>query len=237
MNRTFADRREAGRVLSEDLRSYAGRTDVVVLGLPRGGVPVAFEVARALGVPFDVFLVRKLGSPGQEELAMGAIASGGVVVINDEVVDGLRISWDLVDSEIARQRMELTRRELLYRGGRRPIEVQGKIVILVDDGLATGSTMRAAVKALRRRRPAQIIVAVPTASSSTCHEFQKLADACICSATPEPFRAVGLWYENFDQVSDQEVCDLLARPAERSDPPEPQAPLPGMSSPDQAATT
>ena len=168
MNRMFADRGDAGRVLAECLQAYAGRPDVVVLGLPRGGVPVAFEVARSLGVPFDVFLVRKLGAPGQEELAMGAIASGGVVVINDEVVDGLRVPWEVVDSEIARERMELTRRELLYRGGRRPIEVRGRTVILVDDGLATGSTMRAAVKALRRRQPAKIVVAVPTAAPSTC---------------------------------------------------------------------
>ncbi len=215
--------------------AYGGRSDVVVLGLPRGGVPVAFEVACALGVPFDIFLVRKLGAPGQEELAMGAIASGGVVVINDEVVEGLRISWDLVESEIARERMELTRRERLYRGDRRPIEVRGRIVILVDDGLATGSTMRAAVKALRRRRPAGIIVAVPTAAPSTCREFQKIADACICSITPEPFRAVGLWYQNFEQVSDQEVCDLLARPTEGSNPAEPEAPLPGVANPDQTA--
>ena len=235
MNRMFADRYEAGRVLAEDLREYAGRSDVVVLGLPRGGVPVAFEVACALGVPFDIFLVRKLGAPGQEELAMGAIASGGVVVINDEVVEGLRISWDLVESEIARERMELTRRERLYRGDRRPIEVRGRIVILVDDGLATGSTMRAAVKALRRRQPAGIIVAVPTAAPSTCREFQKIADACICSITPEPFRAVGLWYQNFEQVSDQEVCDLLARPTEGSNPAEPEAPLPGVANPDQTA--
>ena len=235
MNGRFVDRHEAGRMLAEDLRSYAGRSDVVVLGLPRGGVPVAFEVARVLGVPFDIFLVRKLGAPGQEELAMGAIASGGVVVINDEVVDGLRISWDLVESEIARERMELTRREIVYRGDRRPIEVQGRIVILVDDGLATGSTMRAAVKALRRRHPADIIVAVPTAAPATCREFQKLADGCICSITPEPFRAVGLWSQNFEQVSDQEVCDLLGRPAEGANPAEPESPLSGMAKPDQTA--
>ena len=157
---------------------------------------------------------------------MGAIASGGVVVINDEVVDGLRISWDLVESAIARERMELKRREILYRGNRPPIEVRGMTVILVDDGLATGSTMRAAVKALRRRQPAEIIVAVPTAAPSTCREFQTIADACICSITPEPFRAVGLWYQNFEQVSDEEVCDLLARPAEASRLEGPEAPLP-----------
>ena len=174
-------------------------------------------------MPFDVFLVRKLGSPGQEELAMGAIASGGVVVINDEVVDGLRISWDLVDSGTARQRMELTRRELLYRGGRRPIEVQGKIVILVDDGLATGSTMRAAVKALRRRRPSRSSLPSPPRPRPPATNSRSWQMPASAQATPEPFRAVGLWYENFDQVSDQEVCDLLARPAERSDPPEPHS--------------
>jgi predicted phosphoribosyltransferase len=213
MNRPFSDRYEAGRVLADSLRDYAGRTDVIVLGLPRGGVPVAAEVARELRVPFDVFMVRKLGAPGQEELAMGAIASGGVVVINDEVVDALRIPWDMVESEIARERMELTRREQLYRGNSRPLEVSGRVVILVDDGLATGSSMRAAVRALRRRQPAKIVVAVPTAAPSTCREFETLADDCVCSIMPEPFRAVGLWYENFDQISDEEVCDLLARSA------------------------
>jgi predicted phosphoribosyltransferase len=210
MNRPFSDRYEAGRVLADSLRDYSGRADVIVLGLPRGGVPVAREVARELGVPFDIFLVRKLGAPGQEELAMGAIASGGVVVINDEVLDALRIPWDMVESEISRERMELTRRELLYRGDRRPLDVAGRIVILVDDGLATGSTMRAAVRALRRRQPAKIVVAVPTAAPSTCREFETLADACVCSIMPEPFRAVGLWYENFDQISDEVVCELLA---------------------------
>ena len=215
MNRPFSDRYEAGRVLAESLREYAGRSDVLVLGLPRGGVPVASEVARMLGVPLDVFLVRKLGAPGQEELAMGAIASGGIVVINDEVVDALRIPWDLVESAIARERMELSRRELLYRGGRPRPEVVGKVVILVDDGLATGSTMRAAVRALRRKQPAKLVVAVPTAAPSTCRDFESLADSCICSITPEPFRAVGLWYENFEQISDEEVCALLAATAEQ----------------------
>jgi predicted phosphoribosyltransferase len=214
MNRPFSDRYEAGRVLAESLGEYAGRSDVVVLGLPRGGVPVASEVARVLGVPLDVFLVRKLGAPGQEELAMGAIASGGVVVINDEVVDALNIPWDLVESEIAGERLELSRRELLYRGGRPRPEVTGKVVILVDDGLATGSTMRAAVRALRRRQPAKIVVAVPTAAPSTRRDFDKIADSCICSITPEPFRAVGLWYEDFDQISDEEVCSMLAAAAE-----------------------
>ena len=146
MNRPFADRYEAGRVLAERLGNFAGHADVIVLGLPRGGVPVAYEVARELGVSFDIFMVRKLGAPGQEELAMGAIASGGIVVINDEVIDALRIPWEMVEAEIARERMELTRRELLYRGNRPPLEVSGRTVLLIDDGLATGSTMRAAVR-------------------------------------------------------------------------------------------
>jgi predicted phosphoribosyltransferase len=145
---------------------------------------------------------------------MGAIASGGIVVINDEVIDALRIPWEMVEAEIARERMELTRRELLYRGNRPPLEVSGRTVLLIDDGLATGSTMRAAVRALRRKQPAKIIVAVPTAARSTFQEFQAIADSCVASITPEPFRAVGLWYENFDQISDEEVCDLLARPVE-----------------------
>lgn len=237
MNRPFSDRYEAGRVLAESLQDYAGRSDVLVLGLPRGGVPVASEVARELGVPFDVFLVRKLGAPGQEELAMGAIASGGMVVINDEVVDAMRVPWDLVESEIARERMELSRRELLYRGGRRPMEPAGKVVILVDDGLATGSTMRAAVRALRRKQPAKIVVAVPTAAPSTCRDFEQLADACICSITPEPFRAVGLWYDNFDQISDEEVCALLADGAGPPAAPQPPGPsLLAAPDPDQPAS-
>jgi predicted phosphoribosyltransferase len=232
MNRPFADRREAGRVLAKRLRNYAGRPDVLVLGLPRGGVPVASEVARALGTPFDVFVVRKLGAPGHKELAMGAIASGGVVVINEEVVDGLRVSWETIEEEIVRERWELARREQLYRGDRPALQVAGKTVILVDDGLATGSTMRAAVRALRRLRPEQIIVAVPTSARSTCDEFQTIADACICSITPEPFQAVGLWYDDFAQVSDAEVCELLANQAMdvvSSVPPIPEAALEGPS--------
>jgi len=211
MNRPFSDRYEAGRILAERLRDYAGSPGVIVLGLPRGGVPVAFEVARELGVPLDVFLVRKLGAPGQEELAMGAIASGGIVVLNDEVIDALHVDPETVEAEIAYERVELSRRERLYRGERPPLDVTGRTVILVDDGLATGSTMRAAVQALRRAGPRRIIVAVPTAAPSTCEEFQTIAEACVCTITPEPFRAVGLWYENFDQISDEEVCHLLFR--------------------------
>jgi predicted phosphoribosyltransferase len=224
MNRPFADRREAGRVLAGDLSTYAGRPDVVVLGLPRGGIPVAYEVAQALGAPLDVFVVRKLGAPGQEELAMGAIASGGVVVLNDEVVEAFQVSRELLEEAIERERAELERRERLYRGDRPLWDVAGRTVILVDDGLATGSTMRAAVAALRRMKPAGIVVAVPTASPSICEEFVEIADACVSSITPEPFRAVGLWYDNFEQVSDETVCVLLARSAGRPGPEPPELP-------------
>jgi putative phosphoribosyl transferase len=209
MSRPFADRTEAGCLLAAKLVAYAGRSDVIVLALPRGGVPVGYEIARVLKAPLDVFLVRKLGAPGQEELAMGAIASGGVVVINDEVVRALRISPADLKAEVEHERRELARREQIYRGGRPPLDVQGKTVILVDDGIATGSTMRAAVTALRRKGPASVIVAAPVAASSTCAEFRKLADDCICAVAPEKFHAVGAWYENFAQTSDHEVCDLL----------------------------
>ena len=165
MSKPFADRTDAGRVLAEELEAYAGLPDVIVLGLPRGGIPVAFEVACALGVPLDVFLVRKLGAPGQEELAMGAIASGDVVVVNDEVIDALKISVEELRAEVEKERQELDRREAIYRGGRALIDVKGKTVILIDDGLATGSTMRAAVAALRRHAPSQVVVAVPVGAS------------------------------------------------------------------------
>ena len=211
MRRPFRDRAEAGRVLAEKLADYAGREDVIVLALPRGGVPVAYEVARALGAPLDVFLVRKLGAPGHEELAMGAIASGDVVVMNDEVVKAMNVQADEILDAIASERRELARREEVYRDGRPPADVQGKTVILIDDGLATGSTMRAAVTALRRQGPARIVVAVPIGATSTCAEFQSIADDCICAATPEPFRAVGLWYDDFSQTEDTEVAELLAR--------------------------
>jgi len=211
MSRPFADRAEAGRILAEKLAAYANRSDVIVLGLPRGGVPVAYEVASALSAPLDVFLVRKLGAPGQEELAMGAIASGDVVVINDEVVRALKISPETVQAEVDSERQELARREAIYRGGRPPLDVAGKTVILIDDGLATGSTMRAAVAALRRQGPARIVVAVPIGASSTCDEFRTIADECICAVAPDYFRAVGLWYDDFAQTEDIEVCDLLTR--------------------------
>jgi predicted phosphoribosyltransferase len=210
-NKAFADRRQAGRILAHQLRSYAGRPDVIVLGLPRGGVPVAFEVARALDVVLDIFLVRKLGAPGHEELAMGAIASGDVVVVNDEVVSALKIGEDDVMAEVASERQELARREFIYRNGRPAADVAGKTVILIDDGLATGSTMRAAVTALRQKQPARIVVAVPVGAASTCAEFDEIADECVCAIAPEDFRAVGLWYDDFAQTSDDEVCYLLAR--------------------------
>jgi putative phosphoribosyl transferase len=211
MRRPFRDRAEAGRVLAEKLADYAGLADVIVLALPRGGVPVAYEVARALRAPLDVFLVRKLGAPGHEELAMGAIASGGIVVMNDEVVKAMKVQADEILDAIDSERRELARREVAYRYDRPPVDVRGRIVILIDDGLATGSTMRAAVKALRRQGPARIVVAVPIGAASTCEEFQEIADECICAATPEPFRAVGLWYEDFSQTEDDEVAELLAR--------------------------
>jgi putative phosphoribosyl transferase len=207
----FRDRAEAGRLLADKLTRYANRSDVAVLALPRGGVPVAFEVARALHAPLDVFLVRKLGVPGYEELAMGAIATGGVRVLNQDVVRALGISDDVIQSVAIREQQELERRERTYRGNRPGLDVRGRIVILVDDGLATGSTMRAA---LRRQEPARIIVAVPVGASETCHELWADADEVACLRTPEPFRAVGLWYEDFSQTSDQEVHELLERAGE-----------------------
>ena len=214
--RFFRDRREAGRLLAAKLAAYANRPDVIVLALPRGGVPVAYEVAHALNAPLDIFLVRKLGVPGYEELAMGAIATGGVRVLNDQLVGGLRIPDYVVDEVAASEQQELARRERLYRGDRPPPDVRGRTVILVDDGLATGATMLAAVKALRQQQPARIVVAVPTASPETCEQLRAEVDDIICAITPEPFHAVGLWYEDFSQTTDEEVRDLLARSAEAS---------------------
>jgi predicted phosphoribosyltransferase len=211
MTPPFVDRRHAGRLLGERLAAqYGNRSDVVVLGLPRGGIPVAVEVARTLDAPLDVFVVRKLGTPGQEELAMGAIASGGVVVINDDVVDALNIPRRDIDEEILRERAELERRETLYRGTQPRIDLTGKVVIVVDDGLATGSTMRAAVAAARRKMPARVVVAVPVGARSTCEEFERIADECVCILNPEPLRAVGCWYEDFSQTTDDEVREALA---------------------------
>src|SRR5438876_8348534 len=214
----FQDRREAGRQLAERLADYRDRPEVLVLALPRGGVPVGFEVAKALGAPLDVFLVRKLGLPGHEELAMGAIASGGVRVLNEEVVNTLRVSDEVINAVAKKELRELERRERLYRGDRPAPDVQGRIVILVDDGLATGSTMRAAVQALRQQQPARIIVAVPVGAAETCSEFQNEADETVCAQTPEPFYAVGLWYSDFSQTTDEEVHELLEQAAELSEP-------------------
>jgi predicted phosphoribosyltransferase len=211
----FRDRNEAGRRLAEKLRAYSNRPDVLVLALPRGGVPVAYEIARALGAPLDVFVVRKLGVPGYEELAMGAVATGGVRVLNNQLVQRLRIPKYVIEALATREQQELARRERLYRGGRPPPEVRGRTVILVDDGLATGATMRAAIMALRKLQPARIVVAVPTASSETCEELKPEVDDIICAITPDPFLAVGHWYQHFSQTTDEEVRELLAR---RQDP-------------------
>lgn len=207
----FRNRSEAGRQLAVRLAAYANCPDGLVLALPRGGVPVAYEVARALNAPLDVFLVRKLGVPGHEELAMGAVATGGIRVLNDQIVRALRIPDYVIDAVAAQEQQELRRRERLYRGGSPPPAVRGRTVILVDDGLATGATMQAAVKALRQLQPARIVVAVPTASPQTCEELRAQVDEVICAITPEPFHAVGLWYEDFSQTTDEEVRDLLAR--------------------------
>jgi predicted phosphoribosyltransferase len=197
-------------LLAEKLSGYAGKPDVVVLGLPRGGVPVAYEVARALGAMLDAFLVRKLGVPGHEELAMGAVASGGLRVLNEEVVEQLGIPADQIDAVAAKELEELARRERLYRGGRPQPDLRSRTVIVVDDGLATGATMRAAIGALRQAQPARILVAVPVAAPETRDEFQNLADDIICGIIPEPFLAVGRWYIDFEQTTDGEVVALLA---------------------------
>jgi putative phosphoribosyl transferase len=207
----YRDRIEAGKCLAERLGEYANRADVLVLALPRGGVPVAFEVARALRAPLDIFLVRKLGVPGHEELAMGAIATGGVRVLNEDVVQYLQIPGEVIDAVAADEQRELERRERAYRDDRPQPDVKGKTVILVDDGLATGSTMRAAASALRRQGPARIVVAVPVSSEQICDEYRMGVDEIVCAATPEPFHGVGLWYEDFSQTTDEEVRDLLAR--------------------------
>jgi len=209
--RRFRDRTEAGRLLAERLRGYAGRDDVVVLALPRGGVPVAYEVTKELGAPLAVFVVRKLGVPGYKELAMGAIASGGVVVLDEGLVRRLGISRTQLEEAIAREAQELERRENAYDGRRGPPKLEGKTVILVDDGLATGSTMRAAAMAVRELNPARLVVAVPVAAAETCDDFRNVVDEVVCDVTPRPFHAVGLWYENFSQTSDDEVRELLER--------------------------
>src|SRR5205823_4466878 len=213
MEGIFPDRVEAGRLLGVKLSKYAGRDDVIVLGLPRGGVPVAYEVARALHVPLDVFIVRKLGVPGFEELAVGAIASGGVRVLNEDVARALPNAVDIIEAVTAKETAELQRREQSYRDGRPAPELRGKTVILIDDGLATGATMRAAVKALRQRGAAKIVVAVPVGPPDTCHEIEEQTDETICLSTPEFFQAVGQYYEDFSQTTDEDVRELLTSAA------------------------
>ena len=214
MEGAFPNRAEAGRLLGTKLSKYSGRDDVIVLGLPRGGVPVAYEVARTLRVPLDVFIVRKLGVPGFEELAVGAIASGGVRVLNEEVANALPNRDQIIEAVTKRETAELERREREYRDGRPAPELAGKTVILIDDGLATGATMRAAVRALRQRGVARIVVAVPVGPPETCKEFEDEADEVVCASAPEFFQAVGQYYEDFSQTSDDEVRELLARAAQ-----------------------
>jgi predicted phosphoribosyltransferase len=205
----FQNRSDAGRQLAEKLDRYANRDDVVVLALPRGGLPVAYEVASRLRAPLDVFLVRKLGVPAHPELAMGAIAQGGVQVLSDDLIADLGVPAAVVERVAARERLELERRDRLYRGGRAPVDVRGRIVILVDDGLATGSTMQAATTALRALQPARIVAAAPVGAADTCRRIAQFADEVVCVTTPEPFNAVGLWYANFAQPTDDEVRELL----------------------------
>ena len=219
MQARFRNRRDAGRRLAAELREYAGRADVIVLALPRGGVPVGFEVATALGVPLDVFVVRKLGLPWHEELAMGALASGGVRILDHDLIRTARVSDDDLLRVTAQEQAELERRERRYRGGRQFPPLDHMTVILVDDGLATGASMRAAVAALRKDNPSRIVVAVPVAAPETCDAFRSVADQIICAETPEPFEAVGLWYDDFSQTTDDEVFELLERSRTRGAPP------------------
>jgi putative phosphoribosyl transferase len=212
----FKDRHQAGQILASRLKAYANRPDVIVVALPRGGVPVGYEVAKALNVPLSIFVVRKLGVPGREELAMGAVASGGVRVLNEDVVDALGIPPSVIHQVTQREQGELERRERDYQDGGPPLDVRGRTVILVDDGLATGSSMRVAAEALKQKQPAHIVVAVPVAASSTCEELQSEVDEVICAAMPEPLQAVGLWYQDFPQTSDKEVRDLLRTANQRT---------------------
>lgn len=213
----YSNRIEAGQELARRLERYANRPDVIVLGLPRGGVPVAFEVARALNAPLDVFLVRKLGMPGQEELAMGALASGGVRILNDDLIRRFHVPESMVEAVVAKEERELQRREREYRGTSAPLPVAGKTAILVDDGLATGASLRAAAAALKRLGPARIVAAVPVGSAETCAEFEDVVDEVVCAETPEPFWAIGNWYDDFSQTTDEEVRRLLAQGRESTD--------------------
>lgn len=211
--RLFVDRADAGRQLAAGLAEYAGQENVIVLALPRGGVPIAFEVAASLNVPLDVYVVRKLGVPGREELAMGALAGDGTCVVDEQLVESLGITPEELDAAVARESAEIARREQAYRDARPAPELSGKTVIIVDDGLATGATMRAAAIALRRHNPAKLVVAVPVAAPRTCASLARDVDRVVCAFTPEPFHAVGLYYENFDQIGDEEVRRLLAQAA------------------------
>lgn len=209
----FNDRTDAGKRLAERLSEYANREDVLILALPRGGVPVAFEVAKELNLKMDIFIVRKLGVPGNEELAMGAIASGNIRVLNEDVIRSFRIPQTEIDESTANELRELERRERIYRKNRLMPKISGSTVILIDDGLATGATMRAAVAAVKTKNPAKVIIAVPVAAPDTCNDFGSEVDEVICVATPEPFYGVGAWYEDFSQTTDKEVCELLDRAA------------------------
>jgi putative phosphoribosyl transferase len=211
----FQDRRHAGRVLEKKLSAYSGRNDIVVLALPRGGVPVAFEIARGLRAPLDIFLVRKLGVPEYPELAMGAIASGGVQILNKDIIEELSISEETIAAVRLKEEHELLRREQAYRGKALPLFIEGRIAILVDDGLATGATMKAAVAALRKQRPAQTVIAVPVSSEPACRELASEVDEIICAFTPEPFHGVGQWYEDFSPTTDDEVRQLLREACEQ----------------------
>jgi putative phosphoribosyl transferase len=211
--RLFADRADAGRQLAAGLAEYAGQEGVVVLALPRGGVPIGFEVAASLNAPLDVYVVRKLGVPGREELAMGALAGDGTCVVDEQLVESLGITPEELDAAVARESSEIARRERAYREARPAPELSGKTVIVVDDGLATGATMRAAAIALRRHNPKTLVVAVPVAAPRTCASLAHEVDRVVCAFTPEPFHAVGLYYENFDQIGDEEVRRLLAQAA------------------------
>jgi predicted phosphoribosyltransferase len=209
----FKDRVDAGRKLANELSKYANRSDILILALPRGGVPVAFEVAKELNAKMDVFVVRKLGVPGNEELAMGAIASDNIIVLNKDVVRSFQISKQVIDAVAARELKELERREHIYRGKRPKPSISGSTVILIDDGLATGATMSAAASAVKTKNPTKIVIAVPTGAPDTCKFFEEKVDEVICVATPEPFYSVGAWYEDFSQTTDEEVCELLNKAA------------------------
>jgi predicted phosphoribosyltransferase len=209
MSKRYRDRYEAGRQLARHLEGYAGLEDAAVFALPRGGVPVGYEVARALHAPLDVCVVRKLGVPGHEELAMGAIAGANVLVLNQQVIERLEISEQAIEAAVKREQQELARREATYREGRPPLSAAGRVAILVDDGLATGSTMRAAVRAVRQENPARLIVAVPVGAADTCEQFRREGVEVGCPLVPEAFYAVGMWYEDFTQTTDEEIRELL----------------------------